>query len=157
MTIGHPKAPNLEVFTKLRKVVWSSHKGAKTDLSGKRSGNAGLCMCQAAAGKEEDSGLSQFQELKEGWQLRFVRKGQPLVKDVERTVWDGGDEEDINLEDMDFWFNDEPGDLVLSTPPEVLEKIENAPFTAHSDNWAAVRLSPNQFHIFAGMRGTNQR
>jgi hypothetical protein len=100
--------------------------------------SAGLQVCCAAEDDQEETGSAQIEKMKEGWQLRFMRKGNPLGKVVERTIWDGGDGEDINLDDMEYWFNDEPGDLVVGTPMKVLEKCENAPFTAHSDNWAAV-------------------
>lgn len=70
---------------------------------------------------------------------RFFRNGVPLGDQVTDDMLQAVRDESINQEDMDYWFNEHPGDIEEERFLKPLEEIPNTDFTVRNEDWDSVR------------------
>lgn len=69
----------------------------------------------------------------------YYRNGTPLLTQIHTDVFDGIEDDEINLEDMDYWFSDKEGDIVDESLIEYLEPLPHKDFTVVNETWGNVR------------------
>jgi hypothetical protein len=69
----------------------------------------------------------------------YYRNGSPLLTQIHTDVFDGIEDDEINLEDMDYWFSDKEGDIVDESLTEYLEPLPHKDFTVVNETWGNVR------------------
>ena len=102
------------------------------------SAGAGLRICRAEGDADpEQTDISAIPP--EDRSFSLMRDGKNMLQQIDRSVFDKAEEDEVNMDDMNYWFTSRPDDIDDSAPLPMLPTIANSEFTSKSDNWEAVR------------------
>jgi hypothetical protein len=69
---------------------------------------------------------------------RFMRNGEPLADSVTDDMFQAVRDESISQEDMQYWFNENEGDIEPERWLKPLEEIPTTDFTVANESWDSV-------------------
>jgi len=72
---------------------------------------------------------------------QFIRDGKPLRNELMVDMFEGVKDETISQADMEYWFRDNPEDIIEERFIDTLEEIPNTDFNVRNEAWDSVSAS----------------